>query len=170
MSALPRGGTTKSMAAIRRLVASDVAALLAITARSPEAAQWWSGGYQRIGSQEFDGWVAELPVAGNARQEKQIAGFLVARVMADEMEILNLAVEPGWRRLGVAGKLLETALAQGRASGARRVFLEVRESNVAAIAFYQAHGFAPAGRRPRYYSDPPEDALVLSLQLARDSV
>jgi ribosomal-protein-alanine N-acetyltransferase len=82
------------------------------------------------------------------------------------MEILNLAVEAALRRRGVASRLLEAALAFARVAGVKTAFLEVRSSNAGAIALYEGHGFAPAGHRPRYYSDPPEDALVLSRKLA----
>ena len=139
---------------VRRLAARDVTAVTEIAARSPEAAQWCRGDHDRAARGDTDGWVAE--------QEGKVVGFLVARRMADEMEILNVAVEPALRRRGVARRLLEATLAFGRASGAKRAFLEVRESNAGAISFYVRQGFAPAGRRPRYYADPPEDALVLA--------
>ncbi len=60
---------------------------------------------------------------------------------------------------------LETALAAGRTAGVHRTYLEVRPSNTGAIAFYRRHEFVPAGRRPRYYTDPEEDAMVFSREL-----
>ncbi len=170
MSEMPAGEGTEISLSVRPLVSDDVAALLGIAARSPEAAQWWPADYEQVVRKELDGWVAELPAAAQEREEKQLAGFLVSRTVADEMEILNLAVESSCRRRGVASRLLEAALERGRECGARRVFLEVRASNVAAIGFYEAFGFAPAGHRPGYYSDPRGDGLVLSLQLAGNSV
>ena len=142
---------------LRRIAASDVPAAFVLAAGCPEAAQWSREEYERACDGAFDGWVAALG--------ENLVGFLIARRMAEEMEILNLAVEPGFRRRGVASRLLEAALACGRESGARRAFLEVRASNAGAIAFYAAWEFFPAGRRPRYYADPPEDALVLSREL-----
>ena len=88
------------------------------------------------------------------------------RIAADEMEILNLAVAPQSRRLGIASQLIARALASAKDSGAARAYLEVRPSNAAALALYAQHGFAAAGRRPLYYRDPVEDALVLSKHLA----
>lgn len=170
MSDFPAAGGTGNSVSVRPLVADDVAALLGIVARSPEAAQWWPADYQQVARKELDGWVAELIAAAQERQDKQLAGFLVSRTVADEMEILNLAVESSCRRRGVASGLLAAALARGRECGARRVFLEVRASNDGAIAFYQAFGFAQAGRRSGYYSGPSEDGLVLSLQLVGNSV
>jgi ribosomal-protein-alanine N-acetyltransferase len=89
----------------------------------------------------------------------RVAGFLVTRSTGpDEREILNLAVDPAARRLGIARALLEAELAS--ASGAW--FLEVRASNGAAQALYVGLGFRISGRRENYSYDPPEPAIVLS--------
>lgn len=87
-------------------------------------------------------------------------GFVLARVAADEAEILTLAVVPGARRQGHGGALLAAAMAGAAARGAAAMFLEVSERNAAARALYAAAGFAEAGRRRRYYPDGA-DALVL---------
>jgi [ribosomal protein S18]-alanine N-acetyltransferase len=87
-----------------------------------------------------------------------ITGFLVSRQTAPgEREILNLAVHPSFRRRGIARSLLEDELARSRGAW----FLEVRESNLAALALYESMGFHPSGRRPDYYLDPPESAIVM---------
>jgi ribosomal-protein-alanine N-acetyltransferase len=88
------------------------------------------------------------------------------RTVADEMEVLGLAVTPGCRRQGLGRWLLRLALSRGRREGARRAFLEVRPSNGPAIALYDGMGFRGAGRRRGYYKDPVEDALVLSRSLS----
>ena len=134
---------------IRLLRAADADAVDRITALSPEAAHWPAESYLGL-----PGWVAE--------SEAGVVGLLVARVAADEMEILNLAVEPAWRRRGAASALLQAAIEHGRRAGAARVFREVRQSTQAARQFYERHGFAVAGRRVRYYRQPEEDALVMS--------
>ena len=95
-----------------------------------------------------------------------VAGYVVALVMGDEGEIADLAVDPAWRRQGVAGSLLDRIERDLAASGARALFLEVRESNRAALALYRARGFEPVGRRRGYYRRPTEDALVLRRDLA----
>ena len=82
------------------------------------------------------------------------------------MEILNLAVDPAKRRLGAGRALAQAALAEGAARGAARAFLEVRESNAAALAFYARLGFSVAGRRPDYYRDPQEAAILMARGLA----
>lgn len=95
-----------------------------------------------------------------------IVGYLIGRAVAGEGEILNLAVVPECRRHGLGATLLEAGLESLREAGAQRVWLEVRASNDAAQALYARRGFAKAGRRPRYYKHPVEDALVFQLDLA----
>jgi ribosomal-protein-alanine N-acetyltransferase len=97
--------------------------------------------------------------------EIEMLGFIVARIAADEMEILNLGVSYRTRRRGIASKLLAASIAEGKRRGASRAFLEVRESDSGARAFYQSQGFQEAGRRKLYYSHPFEDALLLSCTL-----
>jgi ribosomal protein S18 acetylase RimI-like enzyme len=92
--------------------------------------------------------------------ESQIAGFVIARETGPvEREIVNVAVAPSYRRLGIARRLIEAELEGSR--GAR--FLEVRESNAAAIRLYRSLGFVPTGRRENYYQDPPEAAIVMKV-------
>lgn len=100
-----------------------------------------------------------------AEDDSEIGGYLIAREIAGESEILNLAVIPEARRAGLGGVLLDAGLERLRDRGAQRVWLEVRESNAAAQALYARRGFTTAGRRARYYRAPVEDALVLSLDL-----
>lgn len=87
-------------------------------------------------------------------------GFVLARVAADESEILTLAVVPAARRHGVGAGLMTAAMVQAGARGAAAMVLEVAESNAPALALYHRLGFAVAGRRRRYY-ETGEDALVL---------
>jgi len=91
-------------------------------------------------------------------------GFVLARAVAGEAEVLTLAVAPAARRRGVATALLQAAMRQAAARQAEVMFLEVAESNAAAQALYMAAGFAEVGRRRHYYSDGT-DALVLSRRL-----
>jgi ribosomal-protein-alanine N-acetyltransferase len=88
----------------------------------------------------------------------QLAGFVVSRKIAEgEREILNVAVHPKFRRLGVATELLKSELK--RSPGAQ--FLEVRESNTAARQLYEQLGFKVVGARPGYYENPPETGIVM---------
>ena len=92
---------------------------------------------------------------------ERVQGYVVARRVADEGEILNLAVAPKDRRRGVGKALARQALDALRAQGAVAVYLEVRESNAAARRLYEGLGFQSVGRRVRYYRAPTEDAVVL---------
>jgi ribosomal-protein-alanine N-acetyltransferase len=156
------------MVTLRRLAAADLHAILTIQQASPEAAPWPDAEWQVFFVPGEVSGSARLPVghcAWVAETDGATVGFLAALFSGEEMEILNLAVLPAARRAGVASSLLEAALAVARSSGGKRAFLEVRASNAGAIAFYERHGFLPAGRRTAYYAAPVEDALVLSLAL-----
>jgi ribosomal-protein-alanine N-acetyltransferase len=91
-------------------------------------------------------------------------GFILARVAADEAEILTLAVLPESRRRGVASALLAQALRHAAQAGAAAMLLEVAEPNAAARGLYAAFGFTEAGRRRGYYAGGI-DALVLRREL-----
>ncbi len=91
-------------------------------------------------------------------------GFILARTVADEAEILTLAVAPAFRRKGVGRALVEAAAAEAQRRGAKTLFLEVATDNPGAIALYEDAGFSRAGLRRAYYARPgarPADALVL---------
>jgi ribosomal-protein-alanine N-acetyltransferase len=94
-----------------------------------------------------------------------VAGFLVARRLSTELEILNFAVESDWRRCGIGAELLTAALQWAQTFQATQAILEVRASNLAALRFYERHKFEVVGRRPRYYTAPVEDALLLTAPL-----
>lgn len=96
-----------------------------------------------------------------------VAGYVMAMVVADESEILNIAVEPSRRGGAVGGILLDAALTAGEAQGVVSTFLEVRESNEAAIRLYRSRGFEEISRRKKYYRRPAEDALVLRRAMQR---
>ncbi|HFB83698.1 ribosomal protein S18-alanine N-acetyltransferase [Thermosulfuriphilus ammonigenes] len=102
-------------------------------------------------------WVAK--VAGLPR------GFISFWLVLDEIHILNLAVHPQVRRQGLATSLITLALKYGRRQGAHLAWLEVRPSNKAAIRLYQKLGFVATGRRPGYYQDTGEDAIIMKLSL-----
>jgi ribosomal-protein-alanine N-acetyltransferase len=95
-----------------------------------------------------------------------IVGYAVCSQVADEGEILNLATAPGARQMGIGRALLDAVLEWLGERGAVKVFLEVRRSNKAAIAMYEAAGFAALGVRPNYYRRPTEDAVTMVLGTA----
>ena len=142
---------------IRPIETRDVDSILTVQSVCPEIAQWTAWDYARVAHGEMAGWVAD--------ENDAIAGFLVARRIASDLEVLNLAVRPEARRRGVGTALLQQAFAWGRTFGAEKSLLEVRASNLAALRFYEKHGFEVVGRRKQYYAAPIEDALVLTASL-----
>jgi ribosomal protein S18 acetylase RimI-like enzyme len=130
---------------LRAATADDLEAIGRVQNHSPEASHWEPARYL-----DYDATVA---FRGGS-----LAGFLAARRTADdETEILNLAVAPEFRRRGVARRLMLNCF--DRLPGT--FFLEVRSSNTAAQALYEGLDFKPAGRRPRYYDNPVDDAVVM---------
>ena len=97
--------------------------------------------------------------------ERNIAGYIVARETAGELHINNVAVRAQFRRRGYGAMLLGRVLDEARRKRATAAFLEVRNGNSAAQALYQKCGFRAIAKRPNYYSDPPEDAVVMTLDL-----
>ncbi len=90
-----------------------------------------------------------------------VLGYICFWIILDELHLLNLAVHPVHRRQGIGRELFSFALKMGEAAGTRFATLEVRPSNIAAITLYKDTGFIPVGRRPGYYSDSHEDAVIM---------
>ena len=114
------------------------------------------------------GWPGAVALV--AEDDGGLTGYVLGRVIVDEAEILSLATAPDHRRRGIGRALLAAALAIMAGRGARAAWLEVRVSNQAALAMYHGAGFVAAGRRPDYYRQPVEDALVLRCELAMGGV
>ncbi len=158
---------------IRPLDSRDVEAILEIQAACPEIAQWTAWDYDRVARGEMAGWVATEnfsvgeQIAADVAPEfgDEVAGFLVARRLSSELEILNFDVESEWRHCGIGAALLTAALQWSQTFQATHAILEVRASNLAALRFYERHKFEVVGRRPRYYTAPVEDALLLTAPL-----
>ncbi|MCP8882992.1 ribosomal protein S18-alanine N-acetyltransferase [Devosia sp. XJ19-1] len=104
-------------------------------------------------------------IASDAR--RRIAGFALIRTVADEAELLTIAVEPRWRGKGVGRALMDAVFADLMLSPARRMFLEVDEQNLAAIRLYEKLGFSRISSRQGYYARPDGSAAT-ALVMARD--
>jgi ribosomal-protein-alanine N-acetyltransferase len=140
------------------MTAADAPALAALHAAAFPPAERWGPDAIRL--------MLEMPGAFGLHRPGE--GFVLARIAADEAEILTLAVAPEARRRGLGGALLAAAMAGAAARGASAMVLEVAEGNAAARALYAAAGFAEAGRRRRYYAGGV-DALVLRRDLSPPS-
>ncbi len=104
-------------------------------------------------------WVAEA--------EGRIVGMIVVWMIVDEAHIATIATHPDFRRQGIGDELLTHALVSALSEGAVKSLLEVRASNEAAQRMYRRFGYVEDGRRPRYYKDNNEDAILMSLDLAQ---
>jgi ribosomal-protein-alanine acetyltransferase len=142
---------------IRTIEYGDVESVLSIQRSSPEVAQWTAEDYNRVAKGEMAGWVVV--------EDAHVVGFLIARQIVSEIEILNFAVDAASRRRGIGALLLQRSLEWGSGFQAENAVLEVRASNGVALQFYERHGFKSMARRLRYYVEPADDALVLSKPL-----
>jgi ribosomal-protein-alanine N-acetyltransferase len=97
-----------------------------------------------------------------ARLGDTVVGYAGVWLMVDDAHITTFGVHPDWRRRGIGQQLLLAVADLARQIGARRLTLEVRASNQAAQRLYERFGFDIVGRRPRYYTDNAEDALIMT--------
>jgi len=148
---------------VRRAVAEDIEAILRVERQASEAPHWNVAQYQSI-LQEGDRRVLLVAIA-----ESRTVGFAVASVLLEEAELENIAVNAQFRRSGVGKALMESAMAWSIERGAVLMRLEVRIGNAAAQRLYRRLGFVQNGMRRAYYSEPVEDAIVMSLLLSDSS-
>ena len=141
---------------VRSMRLADLERVLEIAAGLPEAPRWSRAAYLVA----LDALAMPRRFALAAEIAGSVTGFAVASQIGDEAELESIAVASAFQRLGVGRQLLEALAAAVRAGGARSMLLEVRASNVRAIAFYRRLGWSECGRRPRYYADPEEDAIL----------
>lgn len=147
---------------IRQFEHQDLQPILSIQNKTAEAARWVEADYLRLIS-DSGGMVlvAEL----ETMTPPKVLGFVAFQRMIDEAELRNIAVDPEHQHQGVGNALLEEARMKLLQAGAKRVFLEVRQSNKTALGLYYSQGFSLHSTRKDYYHDPAEDAYVLSLEL-----
>jgi ribosomal-protein-alanine N-acetyltransferase len=103
-----------------------------------------------------------------ARAGDRVVAFAGVWLMVDEAHVTTFSVHPDWRRQGIARQLLLSLVDLSVTIGAKRLTLEVRASNEAAQALYRSYHFDVVGRRPRYYTDDGEDALVMTTPALAD--
>jgi ribosomal-protein-alanine N-acetyltransferase len=147
---------------IERMTSADVrevAALDALVFPQP-AAKGAKAAEHRLGEEMARPWTR----AWIAREERALAGYLMAWHVVDELHVLNVATVPAMRRRGIGRALVDAAVAYAVGSKLRLVLLEVRASNHAAIRLYRAARFAAIGVRRAYYTDG-EDAVEMLLEL-----
>lgn len=102
-----------------------------------------------------------------AEENGTVAGYIGSQTCGEESDVMNVAVHPDFRRRGIAEALVNALVAELKAIGSHCLTLEVRASNVPAIALYEKMGFSEIGRRKNYYRNPREDALILRKELEK---
>jgi len=150
---------TDGPVAIEPMTVADLPLVLAIE-RLSFTSPWTEANFRH----EIEG----NPLAWNlvVRAEGKVVAFACTYIVADELMINDLAVDSSQRRLGVARAMLRHLSDGARVRGCRRATLEVRLGNVSARALYEGFGFRVVGRRPGYYADTGEDALLLTCALS----
>jgi ribosomal-protein-alanine N-acetyltransferase len=142
---------------IRKFELQDAQAVEQLLRNSPGATPWSLDSIKYANQTGQIAWVIEI--------DQAVRGFLAACTIATEAEILNLCVDSQNRRTGHASSLLQAALTEFQHLRVKSIFLEVRETNHAAISFYEKHAFSSTGRRRAYYTDPTEDAVLMRKEL-----
>ena len=92
---------------------------------------------------------------------EKVVGYVGSQTVLGQTDMMNIAVDPDYRRQGVGQALVEKLIIGLQQRGSEALMLEVRVSNSSAISLYEKLGFTLAGRRPNYYRNPREDALIL---------
>lgn len=96
-----------------------------------------------------------------AVEEDTVAGYIGSQTVMGETDMMNVAVHPDYRRRGIGEQLVNCLVEELKKRQSRSLTLEVRASNLPAQKLYEKLGFSEVGRRPRYYRNPKEDALIL---------
>lgn len=106
-----------------------------------------------------------FPYIVREETDRRIVGYVLFWLVYDELHLMNLVVDPAWRRRGIGEKLLRFALETGERRAVRTATLEVRASNLSAQSLYKKLGFYQDGIRRSYYREPKEDALLFRCDL-----
>jgi ribosomal-protein-alanine N-acetyltransferase len=148
---------------IRRMTPADVDRVMEIALSLKDAPHWPAAAY--LAALAPQGVLQRIALVATASQAGTVLGFAVASLLAPEAELETIAVASGSQRGGVGRRLFAAMAQELSAARVKDVSLEVRASNHRALAFYHSLKFVETGRRPRYYVDPVEDALLLGLRL-----
>jgi [ribosomal protein S18]-alanine N-acetyltransferase len=143
---------------VRRMRPEDVGAVVALAAGLPTAPHWPRETYLAVLK---PGMIPVRIALVAVMAGGKLLGFAVASVIPQEAELESIAVSADWQRLGIGRRLFEVLLRELADAGVREVFLEVRASNLSALATYGVLGFVETGRRPGYYTHPVEDAVLM---------
>ena len=150
---------------ITRMSEHDLLEVVEIEEQSGLSRWGWAAYYAELQGGNRDLMLIAKQAEAAVVESGPIAGYIVARETAGELHINNVAVRPEFRRRGIGEALLSRVIKEARQRNANAAFLEVRSANHAAQALYEKSGFRAIARRANYYSEPLEDAVVMSLVL-----
>ena len=148
---------------IRPMTVGDLDAVVAMEQETAKAAHWGRADYLLCVQPEEESNLRRLGIV--AEYQDSVAGFAVLRILLPMAELESVVVDGNLRRVGIGAALMAAAVESARQQQARRLELEVRQSNRAAIAMYERAGLHVDGERPGYYSNPEEGAVLMSLTL-----
>ena len=150
---------------IQRMSEHDLLEVVEIEEQAGLSRWGWAAYYAELQGANRDLMLVARASKSATLESAPIAGYIVARETAGELHINNFAVRPTFQRRGIGATLLNRVLDEARQRHANVAFLEVRSSNHTAQALYEKCGFRAIARRANYYSEPREDAVVMSLEL-----
>jgi ribosomal-protein-alanine N-acetyltransferase len=150
---------------ITRMTEHDLLEVVEIEETSGLSRWGWAAYYAELQGTNRDLMLTARIARAPIIEHQRVAGYIIARESAGELHINNVAVRDQYRRRGIGSALLARIMDTAKRLKVQVAFLEVRSGNQAAQALYQKIGFQAIARRPDYYSDPREDAVVMSLTL-----
>ena len=148
---------------IRRMRAGDVEAVLTLAAALNEAPHWPAGVY--LGALDPDRSPKRIALVAETGHSAGVAGFAIASVLPPQAELESIAVRADQQHRGIGRMLMDELVSELSPAAVSEILLEVRASNRAACNFYISGGWRQTGTRARYYSNPEDDAILMSLAL-----
>jgi ribosomal-protein-alanine N-acetyltransferase len=148
---------------IRRMTHADLDRVIAIAQSLTAAPHWPRSAY--LSALDPQAAPPRIALVAELSDSSVIAGFAVASLIPPQAELESIAIAAELQRRGLAGQLFSTLAAELRAAHILELLLEFRASNHPAFSLYRRLGFVESGRRTRYYHDPVEDAVLMSLPL-----
>jgi len=148
---------------VRRMSPADLERVRTIGESLADAPHWPLTAYQA--ALHPQGEPRRIALVAETAESGAVVGFAVVSLVGPQAELETLAVAADGQRQGVGRKLFAALLDELRGTGAQEIILEVRASNHPALGLYRALGFVVTGKRPRYYADPVEDAVLMELRL-----
>lgn len=152
-------------AQIRPMTAADLDRIIEIAVSLKAAPQWPREAYNAALDPEAT--PRRLALVAVDPKTNSVLGFAIASLLPPESELELIAIDSAYQRQGHAGRLFAALHKELYTAFIKGIMLEVRASNLPALSLYRRLGFAVTGRRPRYYEDPVDDAVLMRLQLER---